>query len=194
MRRAALAAALAVALFAGACQSGQDPTVGAGDPDATSPGAFTPPQAPPVSAPAVAERAYLTGVTAQATEGGGTRVVFNFDPVVPGYTIDYVERPVTEDGSGDEVAVDGEALLAVRMENAAAARIDGEAVSRTYTGPGRVAASGTPSAVIEVVDAGDFEGVVTWVLGLRQRADTVSVSRLTGPARLVVDVPGPGAG
>lgn len=194
MRRTALVAALAVAVVAGACQAGQDPTVGAGDPDTTSPGAFTPPEAPPVSAPAVAERAYLTGVTAQAIEGGGTRVVFEFDPVVPGYTVDYVERPVTEDGSGDEVAVDGEALLAVRMENAAGARIDGETVTRTYTGPARVAASGTPSAVIEVVDAGDFEGVVTWVLGLRQRAGTVSVSRLTGPARLVIDVPGPTAG
>jgi len=194
VRRAALAAVLTAALVAGACQSGQDPTVGAGDPDATSAGAFTPPQAPPVSAPAVAERAYLTAVTAQATDGGGTRVVFEFDPVVPGYTIDYVERPVTEDGSGDELAVEGEALLAVRMENAAGARIDGEAVTPTYTGPDRVAAAGTPSAVVEVVDAGDFEGVVTWVLGLRQRADTVSVSRLTGPARLVIDVPGPTTG
>ncbi|MFP5375543.1 MAG: hypothetical protein ACLGIO_02015, partial [Acidimicrobiia bacterium] len=194
VRRAALAAALAAAVVAGACQSGQDPTVGAGDPDATSPGAFTPPQAPPVSTPAVAERAYLTGVTAQATDGGGTRVVFEFDPVVPGYTIDYAERPVTEDGSGDEVPVEGEALLAVRMENAAGARIDGEAVTPTYTGPDRVAAAGTPSAVIEVVDAGDFEGVVTWVLGLRHRADAVSVSRLTGPPRLVIDVPGPTTG
>ena len=190
------AAALVLAsLVLAACQSGQDPTVGAGGNGVgTSTGAYTPPAAPPITAPAGEDRAYLTGVTAEATAGGGTRVVFEFDPVVPGYSIDYVEGPVTEDGSGDEVAVEGEAVLSVRMENASAARIDGEKVTRTYTGPDRVAAGGTPSAVVEAVDAGDFEGAVTWVLGLRRRAPTLSVSTLGGPARLVIDVPGPTAG
>ena len=194
MRRAA-ALAVAVVLVVAGCQSGQDPTIEAGDiPGATSSGGFTPPAAPPISAPAGEERAYLVGVKAEAVAGGGTRVVFEFDPVVPGYTIDYVQRPVTEDGSGDEVTVEGEAVLQVRLVNASGARVDGEKVTRTYTGPDRVGASGSPSAVVEVVDAGDFEGAVTWVLGLRQRAETLSVSRLSGPSRLVIDVPGPPAG
>jgi hypothetical protein len=85
-------------------------------------------------------------------------------------------------------------MLLVRMENASAARIDGEKVTRTYTGPDRVASAGTPSAVIEAVGVGDFEGVLTWALGLRQRAEAISVSKLTRPSRLVVDVPGPSAG
>lgn len=177
------------------CQSGQDPTIEAGDvPGATSSGAFTPPAAPPFSAPAGQERAFLVGVTADTVEGGGTRVVFTFDTVVPGYTIDYVERPVTQDGSGDEVRVEGAAVLMVRMENTSGARVEGEKVTETYTGPDRVGVTGTPSAVTEVVDAGDFEGVVTWVLGLRQRAETLSVSKLSQPSRLLVDVPGPQAG
>jgi hypothetical protein len=195
VRRAASLVTLVAALVLAGCQSGQDPTIEAGGPpEATSAGAFSPPAAPPITAPAGDQRAHLVSVKADATAGGGTRVVFEFDPVVPGYTIDYVERPVTEDGSGDEVAVQGQALLLVRMENASAARIDGEKVTRTYTGPDRVASAGTPSAVIEAVGVGDFEGVLTWALGLRQRAEAISVSKLTRPSRLVVDVPGPSAG
>lgn len=195
MRRPAALAALVAGLVLAGCQSGQDPTIDAGDiPGATSSGAFSPPAAPPISAPAGQERAYLVAVKADAVAGGGTRVVFEFDPVVPGYTIDYVERPVTEDGSGDEVGVEGEAVLQVRMENASGARMDGETVTETYTGPDRVGASGPPSAVVELVDAGDFEGVTTWVIGLRQRAETLSVTKLSGPSRLVIDVPGPPAG
>lgn len=195
MRRAASLLALVAALVLAGCQSGQDPTIEAGGPpEATSAGAFNPPAAPPITAPAGDQRAHLVSVKADATAGGGTRVVFEFDPVVPGYTIDYVERPVTEDGSGDEVAVQGDAVLLVRMENASAARIDGDEVTRTYTGPDRLAAAGTPSAVIEAVGVGDFEGVLTWALGLRRRAEAISVAKLTGPGRLVLDVPGPRAG
>ena len=194
MRRPA-ALALAIAFALAGCQSGQDPTIEAGGgPEATSAGSFTPPAEPPITAPAGEDRAYLVGVKADAVAGGGTRVVFEFDPVVPGYTIDYVERPVTEDGSGDEVTVEGAAVLQVRMENAAGARIEGEKVTKTYDGPDRVIPAGTPSAVAELVDAGDFEGAVTWVLGLRHRAETLSVSKLSGPSRLVIDVPGPPAG
>jgi hypothetical protein len=129
---------------------------------------------------------------ASADQPGASRVVFEFDSVVPGYTIDFIRRPVTEDGSGDEVAVEGAALLEVRFENAAGARLEGEKVIRTYTGPDRVEASGS-GVVTEVVDAGDFEGLVTWVVGLRQPVPAVSITTLSGPSRLVIDVPVPSA-
>lgn len=196
-----------LALLLAACNSSQDPTVQAGGdasattaaPATTAPGTSAPPVgaapvAPPISTPAVDPRAHLTAVRAAASpdQAGGSRVVFEFDSVVPGYRIDYVQRPVTEDGSGDEVAVTGAALLEVRFENAAGARLEGEKVILTYTGPDRVKA-GDGGAVIEVVDAGDFEGLVTWVVGLRQRVPALSVSTLTGPSRLVIDVPAPPA-
>ena len=187
MRRAA---PLVLALLLAGCTSAQDPTIEAGD--TTAPPATpttTPAVAPPISTPPVEPRAYLTDVQVTAATGAGSRVVFEFDPVVPGYTIDFAQRPVAEDGSGDEVAVEGEALLSVRLENASGARIDGEQVTPTYTGPDRVAATGDPAVVTEVVDAGDFEGVVTWVIGLRQRVTGVSVSVVSGPSRLVIDVP-----
>lgn len=150
---------------------------------------------PPVSAPESAERAYLRGVraAASATPVGGSRVVFEFDPVVPGYVIDYIDRPVTEDASGREIAVEGNAVLQVRMVNAMGARFEGEKVIPTYTGPKRVIATGTGGVVTEVVDAGDFEGQVTWAVGLRQKVAGIAVTTLTGPSRLVIDVPAPAA-
>jgi hypothetical protein len=201
MRRAAV---VVLALLLPACAAGQDPTVDAGGgtsaatsaststPTSSAPPATDSPVAPPISTPAVEPRAYLTAVRAAAADqSGASRVVFEFDPVVPGYTIDYVQRPVTEDGSGDEVTVKGEAVLQVRFENAAGARIEGEKVISTYTGPDRVPATGAEGVVTEVVDAGDFEGAVTWVIGLRRRAPALSVSTLTSPSRLVIDVPAP---
>lgn len=192
VRRAA-ALVLVLALTSAGCLSSQDPTVEAGGDTSTAESTPTTsaPVAPPISSAPVEPRAYLTGVRAEALPGGASRVIFEFDPVVPGYTIDYVERPVTEDGSGDEVTVEGEAVLSVRMENAAGARIDGDRVTPTYTGPARVPATGNAAVVTEAVDTGDFEGVVTWALGLRKRVPALSVSVVSGPSRLVIDVPAP---
>ena len=191
-------AAVLVALLLGACQSGQDPTVEVGGGEATAPtsaGAATSSTTPgrglvplPASTPAQPQRAHLTAVRASASADDGSRIVFEFDAAVPGYEIGYVDRPVTEDGSGDEVTVEGDAVLQVRLSNAAGARLEGERVIRTYAGPDRVPAG--DGVAVEVVDAGDFEGVVTWVIGLRRRVPAVSLSSLSGPNRLVIDVPG----
>lgn len=197
MRAAALGLGLALTLAA--CTTGDDrPTVDTGATTSTTAGATTssapttaPLAAPPVSAPAPGQRAYLTAVRAAASPGGGSRVVFETDPVVPGYVVDYVERPVTEDGSGKKIAVDGAAVLQVRLLDASGARLDGEKVVLTYTGPKRVPATGTGGVVTEVVAAGDFEGQVTWVIGLRARPAGIRVSTLSAPSRLVIDVPAP---
>ncbi|MGH9178113.1 MAG: AMIN-like domain-containing (lipo)protein [Acidimicrobiales bacterium] len=199
MRRPA-ALALALILVLGACMSGQDPTVEAGGGDTSGPGVSSlstpgspttlPLLTPPISTQPVEERGYLTKVGAAALDGnpGGSRVVFEFDPVVPGYTIDYAEGEVTEDGSGDKVEVEGAAVLVVRFENSGGARIEGEDVTPTYTGPGRVEPTGAEGVVTEVVDAGDFEGVVTWAIGLRQRVGGFAATTLSNPSRLALDL------
>lgn len=98
------------------------------------------------------------------TSGGGEqRITFGFNGALPGAVVEYVDRPVREAGSGDEVAVAGEAVLSIRFEPASSAVLDGEEVTRTYTGPNRVAGAGT---VLEVVRTGDFEAVYEWVAGL----------------------------
>lgn len=174
-----------------ACPGDDSPTVSAGDgttttmsPSSTSTTAFEP-TALPASAPAGTTRGYLKDVRV-AAQAGFDRVVFEFEDTLPGYEVATTRSPVTEDGSGDEVRVQGDALLQVRFENAAAARIEGERVIEVYTGPDRVRAGDT-AVVTEAVDVGDFEGVVTWVIGLR-RLSEVRVSTLASPHRLVVDV------
>ena len=185
-------------VLAAACNSGDDdPTIVAGEGSTTSSSATTatseptttsaPLTAPPLSTPPLAQRAHLTGVRA-AVHDGADRVVFEFEPVVPGYKLDYAQRPVTEDGSGDEVPVSGAAVLEVRMENASGVRFEGERVVPTYTGPKRLRPSDA-SLVTELVFVGDFEGVLTWVVGLRQRVPALRVTTLSGPSRLVIDVP-----
>ncbi|MEO6121744.1 MAG: hypothetical protein ABIW46_07830 [Acidimicrobiales bacterium] len=198
MRRSVLSSVVAVGLLLGACNRGDNPTVATSSTiGGSSIGAVTtaPPDTiatgarPPITASAVAERAHLTDVRLGA-RSGGDRVVFEFDPVVPGYKIDFATRPITEDGSGEEVAVKGEAVLEVRMENASSARLDGENVVITYKGPRRIMGQST-SIVTEAVLVGDFEGVLIWVLGLKSPVDTVTVSALAGPSRLVIDLPAP---
>lgn len=177
------------------CNRGDDPTVGAGPtvpgssvgPIATAPPDTTVGGRPPLTAPAVAERAHLVDVRIGAREGGD-RVVFELDPVVPGYKIDFASRPVTQDGSGEVVIVEGAAIVEVRMENASTARFEGEQVVLTYKGPKRIKGNGT-SVVTEAVLVGDFEGVLTWVIGLKTKPETLNASALGAPSRLVLDIP-----
>lgn len=133
--------------------------------------------------------AFLTAVRA-ARHDGFDRVVFEFDGGPPGSEVGYVERPITEDGSGRPVTVDGTAVLEVRMEPARSARLSGEDVVFTYTGPKRLRPPGT-ATVVELVQTGDFEAVLTWVVGTRERVP-FKVTKLSGPPRLVVDVAHPG--
>lgn len=129
--------------------------------------------------------AFLTAVRA-ARQEGFDRVVFEFDGGPPGSEVGYVRRPITEDGSGEPVTVEGAAVLQVRMEQAASARLSGEDVVFTYTGPKRLRPPGT-ATVVELVQTGDFEAVLTWVVGTRERVP-FKVTKLSGPPRLVVDV------
>ena len=129
------------------------------------------------------ETALLTDVKAARHEGYD-RVVFVFRNVVPGYDIRYVERPVTQDGSGAEVTVAGAAVVRVRMQPALDADLTQESAPPTYTGPNRFS-PGTPE-VAELVRTGGFEGVLTWVAGLNDRVDFRAFA-VASPPRLVID-------
>jgi hypothetical protein len=61
------------------------------------------------------------------------------------------------------------------------AKIDGEDVEPTYTGPRRIAPDGA-NHVQEVLKTGDFEAQVTWVIGLdmkRSFTTNATESKLT---------------
>ena len=131
--------------------------------------------------------AVLTEVRVGAHEGY-ERVVWEFaQGDQPLFEVRYVtSADVTEPGTGDAVAVEGDAVLLVRAQSATDLGAEVFAGATPYDGPERVAGADL-SAVTEVVRLGDFEANLQWAIGLdRERAFTVEV--LEEPLRLVVDV------
>lgn len=141
----------------------------------------------PATGEAEAEETALHELVRVARHEGYDRVVFEFTNVRPGYRVEYVEPPIREDGSGNVVDIEGNHFVAVRMEPASGFDLNtGEGVV-VYKGPRRIsgADAGTPE-VAEVVRTGDFEAVLTWVVGLVDRVD-FRVLTFDDPPRLVVD-------
>lgn len=114
------------------------------------------------------------------------RVVFEFEGGIPGYQVAYVQPPILEDASGLPVEIGGRAFLQVRF-NVAAAH-DPATGEPTYDGPFEIV-SDMPS-LVESQQTGDFEGYLTWVLGLTDAVD-VRVTELEDPFRLAIDVSHP---
>jgi hypothetical protein len=114
------------------------------------------------------------------------RITFEFRDARPGYLVEYVEPPIIADASGEEVEIDGEAFLRIRMDPSAGH--DPNTGDETYTG-GLELKPGLP-ALVEAERTGDFEGVLTWVLGLSEETE-FRVYELEEPNRLVVDVAHP---
>jgi len=134
------------------------------------------------------ETMLLTDVKVDAKECVD-RVEFSFraSPTgPPGFRASYVPagQALVEDGSGAPIDLKASAYLVVRFEPAATADLSSEELVRTYTGPKRLDAPGA-RFVREVVKSGDFEAVVTWVVGLTdQRPFTATVAG----SRLVVTI------
>jgi hypothetical protein len=132
------------------------------------------------------DTALLRDVRSSAHDGFD-RVVFEFEgDDVPSHRIGYIDPPVTEDGSGNEVAVEGNAFLEVRATPAAGYDPLSDGAEETYLGPDRFAPAGT-AALEELVEVGDFEANLAWVLGVDREAD-FAVGVLQDPLRIVVDV------
>ena len=149
-----------------------------------------------VGAPAVAQ----TGegslgpalLVAVQVEDMGTfdRVTFRFrdpTPLPDIFRVEYIARPVVENPSGLEIAVAGNAVLQIVMSNASGVDLTVDPPEQTYTGSTRIVAD-LPN-VIEVVQTGDFEAVLSWAIGVRSGAGGATAQVLTDPTRVVVDVP-----
>jgi hypothetical protein len=166
--------------------AGPDPTDPSAPPTTSTSGGIDPmddADTEPESAEAEAGMTLLVDVRTGRHEGFD-RITFEFDGPLPGYLVEYVEPPITEDGSGDTVEIAGDAFLSMRFEPASG--FDMEAGEASYTGPKVVPGNGT-SVLDEVVRTGDFEAVLTWVAGLSDRVD-FRVTTLPDPSRVVVDV------
>jgi hypothetical protein len=97
----------------------------------------------------------------------------------PGYVVRYARR-IVEDGSGRPVRLRGKKRIHVVIRRARA---------HTEAGARLLPPVLTPLCpnLRQVKDAGDFEGVVSFGLGLRRKTG-FRVFRLTSPTRIVIDV------
>lgn len=135
--------------------------------------------------PGTGEVAFLTDIEI-ATHVGYDRVVFEFDEATPEFRIRYVEPPVQESPSGQEIEVEGSSFLEIVMSPATGVDLSGEEFEETYTGPDRFQPEDAP-AIQEVVRTEDFEAVMAWVLGLDSEYP-FSFTTLDDPHRLVIDI------
>lgn len=124
--------------------------------------------------------------------GQDARITFVFTAVgsalagPASFTVGPAQPPFTEDASGRALAVTGSSFLRVRLQGAYGYDPVNTPPKFTYTGPTDfTAAVGT---VAEVRRTGDFEGVLSWVVGLT-RTTCASTTTLASPPTLVVDVP-----
>jgi hypothetical protein len=198
-----VAAALTVAVLAG-CGGGDDSravragtdgrTSSSAGPRSTATGAggsaatctLTAPATTASTTPATDPTALLTDLQASVHDGCD-RVVFTFrDGSPPGYDVSYRPGPFHKGESDEPLDVQGGAYLVVRFDKASGIDMTSPMGSPTYTGSRTMTNLGLTHAV-EVVNSEDFEGVMTWVIGLdAQRPFTVST--LSSPPRVVVDV------
>jgi hypothetical protein len=132
-------------------------------------------------APADPSELTLTTVRAAAHDGYD-RVVFEFaGSGTPGWSVEYVDTPSSQ-GSGEPVAVPGEAFLQVTAQGTSYPYESG--AQELPAGP--VPVTGTDVVQGVVYDA-TFEGTsVAWI-GTSERTP-FRVYTLTGPSRLVVEV------
>jgi hypothetical protein len=170
IRLRALLLVLTLSVAASACGGEDEPSFEGGSTEPVS-GSLV------ETAPALLER------VAVEEHDGFSRVVLGFRNHVPGYRVEYVEPPLHEDGSGDVVEVAGDAIAVVRMATASGFDVGTGDGVLVYEGPRRLEGAGV---VRELARTGDFEGVLTWAVGLGSRVP-FRASTLADPPRLVVD-------
>lgn len=113
---------------------------------------------------------------------GFDRVVIDVDGKVPGYDVRYIHR-LRYDGSGQRVPLKGKKFIQIGLMPAKAHGRVGHSV---YTGP-ELQQYRSFDTLRGVALTGDFEGVVSLGLSLRDRAD-FRVTVLHAPNRIVIDL------
>jgi hypothetical protein len=131
------------------------------------------------TSPASGAQAELSSAAAGCHSGYDRFVLRGRSGGKPGYDVRYVSR-IVSDGSGDPISIQGSRFLRVIVRNAR---------GHTNGGTNLLPSTITPgcSNLRQAKKAGDFEGVVTYGLGLRRKTG-FRVFRLTGPTRIVIDV------
>jgi hypothetical protein len=120
-----------------------------------------------------------------AQQAGFDRLVLDFGAgPVPGWRLEYVDRPITQCASGQTMPVAGQAWLRIRLRTAQAHDDNGAATVRQRDIPL------TLPVMKQMVMTCDFEGDVDLVLGADSR-QPYRVMELQSPNRLVIDLKQP---
>ncbi len=118
---------------------------------------------------------------------GFDRVVFETDGAgTPGWDVRYVDSAESQ-GSGDDIEVDGGAILRVTISGVG---IPADTGVEEYSGPDRLSA-GDAEVVTEVVWDSTFEGTSVAFAGVTEETP-FRVYLLEDPARVVLEVADPG--
>jgi hypothetical protein len=104
--------------------------------------------------------------------------------------VSYEPGPFTADPSGEPVTVAGAAHLVVRFEHASGSDQTVSPPRVPYPGSSDLR-PGTPGEVRQVVKSGDFEGVMTWIVGLDSARPFTVAEHVAGAGlhQVVIDVP-----
>lgn len=148
---------------------------------ATSPPAVSVPTGtlPATRAPSAGAQLTVTQVRTGAHEGFD-RVVFEFAGTgTPGWRIDYTDLP-TEAGSGHPVELPGAGVISVALTGVGYP-FDTGRTPFTGTVPGA-------GGITQVQVGGPFEGEVLAFVGTATPRPAVTVSSLTAPTRVVLDI------
>ena len=117
---------------------------------------------------------------------GFDRVVFETDGTgTPGWDVRYVDAANSQ-GSGDDIQVDGGAILQVTINGVG---LPADTGVEEYSGPDRLT-SGDAEVVSEVVFDSTFEGTTVAFVGVTEETP-FRVYLLEGPARVVLEVADP---
>ncbi len=110
------------------------------------------------------------------------RVVFEFEgDVVPGYRVEYLEKPAKDCGAGEVVKISGDRFLLIAIQPAQAHTESGvSTVRKRHQTPGY-------PVIKEMKLICDFEAHLEWLMGVGWPS-RYRVLELSSPARLVVDV------
>jgi len=135
----------------------------------------------PIEGAGTVDRAQITDVRV-GSHDDYDRVVIEFDEGIPPFTLDEATPPLTADPSGMEMDVDGSAFWSLVLQGGTSVTVDG-----TMSYDGRTDFTPDFPALAELVEAGDFEAVSSWYIGLHEPT-CARVMTLTAPSRLVIDI------
>ena len=115
---------------------------------------------------------------------GYERLVFEFAETVPGYHIEYIDRPVRDCGTGNVIELAGDGWLEVRLYPANLHDATGKPTFAQRHIQPRL------PILLEAKRTCSFEAVVTWVVATAS-PNRYRVVELTAPPRLVIDLASP---